>query len=182
MKLTKTVKESIVDIVLNKTFEIRNIALEKEKTDIFMWIVKAVVPPGFSTSPNETWFPKIRCVSIYFKTYTLNFSGPDTSVPFYLLNSWMPSHSIEVSINDLPEHVINHISEYKSRIDKLKTDRSELRNKIRAIINSATTDKKLKEIWPEVETYWKFEEQTENLPAVVIKNINETIEKMARAE
>lgn len=189
MKLTKALKDSIIEIVVNKTFEEREIQLEKERSAIFHKIVEESYPPGFKvTEKTKNWFAPLSRIMLHFEdskgytTDTYSITGGPAPVPYYLIKH-IYNLSMTVRAKDLSRRLLSEFMAHKEAIRKLKEDEATLEKKMSAMLGQITTVKKLKETWPEVEKYYTFEEPVKNPPAIIINpaDINSTIEKMKNA-
>ncbi len=191
MRLTKAIRESIKDIVINKTFEKREIALAKRKSELFRQIINSLLPKNFAAAcadKRKTWFPGVTRIEIRVNEggpgwEKYSFSGDAILVPFYLVDDY-PHWKIERKFDELSPsiEIRTKVAKHLQTQKKLESDKQQLEKEISKILLSATTVKKLKEIWPEVETYYKFPEPTKNLPMVISSDdLNQTIEQMAKA-
>lgn len=182
MRLTKEVRDNIVDIVINKTFEKKKIHIKKQGAALFADIVKSILPKGFRTTPEtDKWFPHISGIYFRFPNDRERFevSGDSVSVPYFVLDEYHRSY-VYYEAKNLPQEELNKLNKHKAYVEKMKDDKIALRQKIRAIVYSASTDNKLKEIWPDVEKYWKFDEPLKNLPAVInAGEINSFIDQLS---
>lgn len=68
------------------------------------------------------------------------------------------------------------ITKHANDTEDLKDEMREMNNKIRAVLNSVTTVKRLIEVWPEVESHIPEQAETTGVPMVLISDLNQALE------
>lgn len=169
-KLTNPTRQDIVMAVANKTFEDRNINLQKTESILYSEILDEIIPNDFKEFiKNDTikieWVPKITSIDIRDgSSFLFSLSGEPTPSPFELYNR---GYSVRIDINKLSKVIRDKIKVYTNSVKKQKEDIKKLKLNIQKIVNSCNTFKQLNEIWPDVSKYYVLDDTTPNLPAVM---------------
>lgn len=178
-RLTNTMRKDIVQIVVNKTFEERNKEISKLRSEIYHKLVDSVIPDGFNYVLNlgdvkKEWFTEVSNIEV---SITMNdnvpscdsgyvdFGGDCRYVPACLAKRY--NNEINVQFKNLSVHAQALVIGFMRKSEEIHKGKIALKSKVTEVVHSATTFKKLKEIWPEVEVYYKLDDYTSNLPACV---------------
>jgi len=162
-RLTKQIRNDIVEIVINKTFDERRANLHKVNSEIFHKLVDSILPDGFldvlkADSSREKWFTRVSAFEVnHVHSKGVTFSGNQRIAPSYLKYS---QHSSVVckNLEDISDEMKAIVKDHVEARECLKKDEVKLGASVREIVNSVNSFAKLKEIWPEVEQYYKLED------------------------
>lgn len=165
-RLTKSLRDDIVTAVLNKTFGKRVEKHGKRKGVIYRELVDKLIPTDFkeilkSGTINPEWFPdtcgiRIHVVTENQSTY-LEFYGASMRIPNTLLRVYN-NNRLYVDYNDLHPESQALIKGWQNEEENISKEKTQLEKAIMEVLNSVSTVKQLKELWPEVESYFKLEE------------------------
>jgi len=183
-KLTKQIRNDIVEIVINKTFDDRRAALNTLRTEIYHQLIDSVLPDGFldvlkMENVKDDWFPRVNHFAVRGipNVRERGFTGNEKRVPKYLQNGY----SMETTRNyyDLSDDMKASVDDYIQAESKIKQDEKQLQLNITEVVNSVTTFQKLKDLWPEVEQYYKLDDNV-MYPITVFNpaNLNGMIEQL----
>lgn len=160
-KLTKTIRNDIAEIVVNKTFGDRIEAQGKHKIELFHKVVDSNLPDDFNEilKNRENWFSYVTEITVVERAtnkclYT--FSGATRKTPAYFHTSY--SHQMFVTIDSLSKELQSEIMDFIKEENSIAEEKKDLIKKVNEITHSATTFKQLKELWPEVEQYYKLDD------------------------
>jgi|LGVF01.2.fsa_nt_gb hypothetical protein len=179
MRLTKNTKQQILANVLSKTFKRRADRLEKDGQALGDAVYKDLfddhktlmeaMPEGFLYQESGI---KVKFgAGVQYVNFSTRQRLPHKASLYGAFHAYNCDHVLSKT----SERLVN-------RQDKLSADRNELKHKVRAILNSATTDKRLLEVWPEVEPFLPKKEETKNLPAIPVADLNSMIASLAEAD
>lgn len=167
-RLTKSLRDDIVTAVLNKTFGKRVEKHGKRKGVIYRELVDKLIPADFkeilkSGTINPEWFPdtcgiRIHVVTENQSTY-LDFYGASMRIPNTLLRAYN-NNRLYVDYNDLHPESQALIKGWQDEEENISKEKTQLEKATMEVLNSVSTVKQLKELWPEVENYFKLEEST----------------------
>ena len=167
-RLTKSLRDDIVTAVLNKTFGKRVEKHGKRKGVIYRELVDKLIPADFkeilkSGTINPEWFPdtcgiRIHVVTENQSTY-LEFYGASMRIPNTLLRVYN-NNRLYVDYNDLHPESQALIKGWQNEEENISKEKTQLEKATMEVLNSVSTVKQLKELWPEVESYFKLEENT----------------------
>ena len=169
-RLTNSLRDDIVTAVLNKTFDKRVEEHGKRKSVIYQELVDRLVPAGFkeileSGTINPEWFPdtcgiRIHTVDSGNRRIHQEFYGVNMRVPNTLLGSYNNNNRLYVNYKDLHPESQALVTEWLNEEESISKEKALLKKATMEILNSVSTVKQLKDLWPEVESYFKFEENT----------------------
>jgi len=185
MKLTKNLKHDIVEIVINKTFEKRRIALVKQEAALFREAIKQLIPSEFKpTQKTENWYPTTSQVTFQVESSTrsmINLHGDATPIPNYLNDTYYNRVLTKFSV--LSFNLQGKITRFEKAYDRFENDKDALKDKLRTLLETVNTSKQLKKSWPDIEKYYHFPDPAKNLPAKIIDitDLNASIKKMSNA-
>lgn len=164
-RLTQSLRDDIVTAVLNKTFDKRIKEHGKRKGVIYRELVDRLVPADFkemleSGTINPKWFPYTTGIRVRIKNRGIyqDFFGGEVRIPDALLGKYR--NILYVEYNDLPPESQALITEWLNEEENISKDKALLKKATMEILNSVSTVKQLKDLWPEVESYFKLEENT----------------------
>lgn len=170
MKLTKALRDHIVERVDTVTFADRRAAIKQVEADLnaraydfFVGdknkeLIQALPKDYFTISSN------IRVKTLDGET--IGLTGEARPVPA-VLTYW---HTVDLdgSVSDLSDDIIV----FRRQYEQLSKDAVDVRHHIRCLVNSVSTLAKLKDVWPEVNEYLPETEEPMSLPAVRSDEIN----------
>ena len=164
-RLTKSMRDDITNAVLNKTFDKRIEEHGKRKGVIYQGLVDKLIPTDFkevlkSGTINPEWFPfivgvRVNVVNEYRGIY-LDFFGDKVRIPNTTLGRY--NNVLPVDYNSLHPESQALVTEWLDEKDNIAKEKDLLKKATMEILNSVSTVKQLKELWPEVESYFKLEE------------------------
>ena len=164
-RLTKNLRDDIVTAVLNKTFDKRIEERGKRNSVIYRELMDKLIPTDFkevlkSETINPEWFPCVMGVKVHIiienRDIYQDFFGGEVRVPNSLLGRYRDI--LYVEYNDLPPESQTLIKEWRDEWENIDKEKTLLKKATREILNSVSTVKQLKDLWPEVESYFKLEE------------------------
>ena len=164
-RLTKNLRDDIVTAVLNKTFDKRIEEHGKRNSVIYRELMDKLIPTDFkevlkSGTINPEWFPSIRGIKVHIvienRGICQDFFGGEIRVPNSLLERYRDI--LYVEYNNLPPESQALIKEWRDEKDNIAKEKALLKKATMEILNSVSTVKQLKDLWPEVESYFKLEE------------------------
>lgn len=175
-RLTKTLRENMLKAVLAHAFNEKETAAEKAKRDAGEKIYADIYSKHLIAMESlpKGWLEKSSAIEIAV-------SGQRHRV--YLNESRLigRGHDGRYSMPKLyvgDEQVVIDYLETVSNVDAIKKQRSNMSHEVQAILESATTFKKLWEIWPESKCILeKFETKptVALLPAIQIEKVNSAL-------
>ena len=166
-RLTQGLRDDIVTAVLNKTFDKRIEEHGKRERVIYRELMDKLVPTDFkevlkSGTINPEWFPSIMGVRvrkiIENRGIYQDFFGGEIRVPSALLGRYRDI--LHVDYNNLHPESQALITGWLDEKDNIAKEKAQLKKATMEILNSVSTVKQLKDLWPEVESYFKLEENT----------------------
>jgi len=176
-KLTKYTRECIsklaVEFAFNPKIEALNAAEDELAREAHAHIFKKSELDQISKVP-ANWIRLDSCLHfnvmgqrIYLRTLSDGLPVP-YKIGEYAGYSCRELGSIEAG--DLCDRIQNHAMQ----VEKYKTERAMASRKVLALVESVTTIKKLREIWPEGEQFYQMYElaQATKLPAVPVADVN----------
>lgn len=176
-RLTNALRDDIVTAVLNKTFDKRIEEQGKRVSGIYQTLASHLIPDDFkkvlqSGAVKPNWFGCIYEVIVHEESYRVNgnpghvaFSGDAISVPCNMISRY--TEYLSVLHKNLPEDLQTLVSEWVYERDAIEYGKKQLKTATMEILNSVSTVKQLKELWPEVETFYKLEENVMYPPMCV---------------
>ncbi len=166
-RLTQGLRDDIVTAVLNKTFDKRIEEHGKRKGVVYRELVDRLVPADFkevlkSGTINPEWFPsiggiRVRILIENWGSY-LDFYGGEVRIPNTLLGAY--HNTLHVDYNNLCPESQALVTGWQDERDNIAKEKTQLKKATMEVLNSVSTVKQLKELWPEVESYFKLEENT----------------------
>lgn len=180
MKLTKTIKENIIDKAVTKTMQAYEDAYTKRKHEfgelLYNLMYSEIDQQKMQALP-DGWLPTSSSLRIslsdgscdvranmsdYKKVLAVDNNYRSFDGSSWTLGTKRKVRKIEAELNEA----------YKAKRDK----EQQLGRALRQLIMPCTTLKKLREVWPEGEEFFTSEpEFTANLPAVRATAVNEMI-------
>jgi hypothetical protein len=170
-KLTKGIRDSIVNIVLTQTFEKRKEKASSMRAKLFKTVCEWLLPNDFNQKTKslpEAWFRKINEIDVRgdYHHFVIGLRGDSVKAPDTCFDDrW--SSSVGVMHDSLPKRVQTEIGKVQDYEGKISTDRDKLKSEITKIVYACNTYKQLKEAWPDVEKYYILDDSTPNLPAQI---------------
>lgn len=176
MKLTKGLRNQILSNVLNQTFKERSEALTATEYDLADRVYKKkfsktvdlmnALPEGYLVS-GESLSVSVDSTSEQLRLPECRRGSLD------IFRNWHTS----LSLNSRESALGREILEWSRQGQVLRNERQKLRSQVGAILESVTTLKRLKEVWPESVQYIPAEAETTGalLPAVRVDEVNKLI-------
>lgn len=201
-RLTKAVKEDILNSVLNRTLGDREIAQRERKKQLAERVYQVIFSAderALLASLPEGWAPNIHTFNVAFDLDLLGDKElvekvRDEGIRDALrIKRWVDELRLELpSCRRIP--YANHYSTFKLSEEQgleiapaveatlreavaISISKRDLRNKIEALLAQCSTDKKLLEFWPEAAQYLpeELKQSPSYLPAVTAKELNDLI-------
>lgn len=182
-RLTKEVRERILNYIINKTFEKRIKALRDARTKLGMEIYNHAVPADFLKMVKKRpadWFVRHSSIDVYLKAE----GGGISSARFYLdrrtdrieLAGPMPFpasfgayNTPDITIAD--KALISKVTEQMELERELADERTQLKNKLHGLLYSVNTLEALRKAAPELCDYFPEPAAKSCLPAVQVGEI-----------
>jgi len=173
MRLTVRLKDQILSGVIKDTFKKREENLKQEMRALGDVVLNKVVGKHEDAIKNapDGFYPVAGHIRVRFgeSRFTVGQIPLSTErrIPYSMLN-------LRTQVDD--KGIIKRYETLQKKEARLKKDKDDLKRQVRAMLESCTTLKKLKDLWPEVESYLPAASQpTANLPAIVAEDLNKTI-------
>lgn len=174
MKLTKQIKDRIVANILDDTFGARETALKEEKValadDIYF---------NYYT-PYKTTMSKLPAAFFYSSSsFSIKIGGYGRTVHMSTSRLFSAQHTYgSVHLDDKGVFEARYV-ELMKKSDALIKDKDGLERTLRSVIEPVTTDKKLVEVWPEVNKWIPTTTAAIiNLAAVKCDDLNDLLLKL----
>lgn len=173
-RLTKTIRESIVRKATNEAFQKERDALLVEEHKIGLTLYKSVFDKKVLTAVNKlpkTWLRMDDCLRFNSGGMELRFDvKPAVPVPSER-GYCQRLGTLTPEMADVAQAFANKKEDAVARYNRAKRE-------LMALLDSVSTFKKLKEVWPEGADYYTtfdVERTITNVPAVVVSEINKML-------
>lgn len=145
MRLTKSFRNSVIKALEDQAFKERQEALKVEFNAIRDAVYAEAIPQEVIEATKKV--PK-ELLNIA-DSFRVRF-GSDWEWFTFDKGSVLPNQSGALAFYDATSSMAKRYFRYNKEMAKLHAERSAAKNKARALLNSVSTLKKLKEVWPEV--------------------------------
>ena len=179
MKLTNHHRDAIANAAAAYAFDPKAAALSKTEDMLAHEAYELLFPLSQRVAVKalpKFWFNHVNSLifNVNGAKITLKFLGDAVPAPAVSkLGSGNPANGYSpvgaVPAGDLAERIMKHVDAR----DSLAKERKAARTDLRAMLGTITTDKQLREAWPEGEEFYsKFSAAPVSLPAVSMADIN----------
>lgn len=179
MKLTNHHRDAIANAAAAYAFDPKAAALSKTEDMLAREAYELLFPLSQRVAVKalpKFWFNHVNSLifNVNGAKITLKFLGDAVPAPAVSkLGSGNPANGYSpvgaVPAGDLAERIMKHVDAR----DSLAKERKAARTDLRAMLGTITTDKQLREAWPEGEEFYsKFSAAPVSLPAVSMADIN----------
>jgi len=181
MRLTKAIKDQIVDNVLKTVIKPKEQELDKENQGLAARAYNVLYSEKdrelLMNAPDEAFVKKdsfrVEYVVKGGKGGEINlFLNCD--LPFFYAHCGYYSSTNVSSDRELNTDIVSHI-QFKREVHKARTD---LQREVYDMLNSVTTVKRLREVWPECDEYLPAEQPKFYPPVVQGDKINSMIKNL----
>ena len=180
-KLTKDCRISILNQIIKESFSDKVEEVEEERrafsevvyNDLYDEKTRRVME-----SLPEGWLPKSDHFFIQFGSDGTGYCRRAFSSPKLFLAKHKEGHHQCLKVYDGGHELSKLHADLTRRIGELKDTRDNAQNQARAILNSCSTTKQLKDCWPEITKYVEQYEPTESRTtaiAPVTKGLNDML-------
>ena len=181
MKLTKEMKHKIREKAIQMTFAERSEALAKESNRLAELVYTALYPPEIVAAMNrlpEEFFSQTR-------SFAVKISKQYVHVNLTSSRRIGAHHQYRSYIEYAPENgeILTSAQRLVQERTRLEADTEILRAELRTLITPITTMKRLRELWPEGEEFYKSFDAAppkDNLPAVDVPTLNSLMQRMRK--
>ncbi|CCG43362.1 Nmad5 family putative nucleotide modification protein [Magnetospirillum molischianum] len=177
-KLTNFDRDQIVGAVLKDAFDARNQAHQDEGYALGMSIYADVFGEKMIGQMNalpDGWLPTIKVVKVMIAGAWTELVLSD----FVRVLASRNGHCLKSY--EATDPLAERFTAWANAGEEIRVQKSELRNKVRALVYSVTTVKKLIEVWPEAVNYLPKKTVPVKLPAVCGSDLNSLIADLKEA-
>lgn len=179
-RLTQSKRDEIVNAVIKESISDKLAKLKEERFKFADKIYDTFMTPEIkdymSSAPNDKQFFEYgtgMCINSLTGRYNHLYLKNGKPFPCYMRSD------LSDLFNDLDPDVRKGLcAEYKKLNDKevkYSKARNDLAVKVRGVVNSVTTEKRLLEVWPEAIKYFNVTVVDTNLPAIAAEDLTKYI-------
>ncbi len=178
-RLTKYEREAIAAKAVAHAFDPKKVAIETTEDALGREAYAVVIPASESAAAAKmptNWFRLDKCLrfNVGGQSISLSLSGEGLPVPYQAKGEEYGSYHCGRLGTILPGDLCDRIQAHAQAKEDYRNQRGAAYRSVFALVASVTTIKRLREIWPEGEAFFKGYDESapSNLPAVRTDEVN----------